>query len=186
LAPQVSAADRAHWQGLAAAAARPGILRTVAGRDGLVLDDDRPVLDALLARSYIERDDDATLVPCTGVVDAAGAEAAAYAAMLADDMAGVLAAVRSSRAETLYLREQAARARWRLRALAGAAAEYDAALRLGPDPTQRDRIVADRTTLQGELDVLARADASAARNGWLQWLALALLPMAALVLRRVA
>ncbi|MBL8752358.1 MAG: fused MFS/spermidine synthase, partial [Planctomycetes bacterium] len=185
LSARVGTADRAHWQGLVAAAARPGAWRHLR-RGGLVLDDDRPVLDALLADSYIARDDATELVPCQGPVDAPGAEAAAYAAQLADDVPGVLDAVRSSRVATAYLREQAARMRWRMRSLSAAAAEYDAALALGPDADQRARIVADRAVLQTELDVRDRADAAARRNGWLQVLAIGLLPLAVLALRRVA
>jgi hypothetical protein len=173
LAPWTSVADRDHWRALATAGARPQAWLDLAV--GEPLDDDRPVIDALLASSYIERNDDGVVIACVGTVAVAGAEGEAFTAAAANDPLTVLQCVRRSSAASAYLRELAGDARWRVRALRSAAAEYDAALPLAADEASRGRLRDKRARLQQELASYDLAFASAARNGWLQGAGLLLL-----------
>ncbi len=182
LAAWVSAADRGHWQQLAVMAARPDAWLEIPA--ATPLDDDRPVLDALLAKSYIERDDDGKVVVAKGTTAVAGAEGEAYAAAVANDPMAVLGCVARSSGDSAYLRELAGDARWRLRSLRCAAAEYDLALQRADDDGLRARVQDKRARLQQQLATYDLADASASRNGWLQVaLAVLLLPLVWLLRR---
>jgi hypothetical protein len=128
-------ADRAHWQQLLQTAANVAFWRDLSS-GAPVLDDDRPVLDALLAASYVQRNDAAQAIACSGRVEVAGAEAIAYAARAVRDWSGVLAAAGSSATASAQLREWCGDARWGLRQLRAAAAEYRAGLALQPEPAR--------------------------------------------------
>jgi spermidine synthase len=172
----LSASDRELWERvLARAAAGPWIDLASAAP---VLRDDRPELDRLFASSYIERTDPATTVSMNGPEAAAGAESAAYAAAMRSDWTGVLAAVQQSREATPTLREYAGDARWSLRLLHGAAAEYRAALGLAADDASRDRLRGKLRDVVSDAEPLVRAERTAARNGAWQW---ALLGIGAIV-----
>src|SRR5204862_4014740 len=71
-APGVSPADREHWQSIVGIAANPRAWTDIGG-EGRLLVDDQPILDHLLADSYIARDDHGLIVECKGGVDVAGA-----------------------------------------------------------------------------------------------------------------
>lgn len=163
---QLTDDDLAHWRWLVATAASARWVDV--GRGGERLLDDRPVLDRLLAASYIDRRDAATLLACEGAVDAAGAELTAYGSRQQRDWRGVLAAVAVSRAPSFLLREWAGDARWSLRELRSAAAEYAAALVLAPDAEGRARVQGKADTVAAELLPVARAEEASSRNGWLQ------------------
>jgi len=132
-----------------------------------VLVDDRPELDQLLQRSYVRATDDGVPVRIAGDVAPAGAEAEAFAAFSRGDALETLAAARRSRSATPYLRYLCGTARWTLRELHGAAAEYEAAIALGPDPQLAATVRRQLEELEGELQPIAAAEGIARRNGWL-------------------
>lgn len=169
---RLGTADLAHWQAVVQAASSPRAWAD-AGAGGALLHDDRPQLDQLLARSYVERQDAGEMQACRGDLEPAGAEAAAFAAARERDWLGVLAAVASSRAPTAYLREQAGNANWGLRRLRTALAEYDAARGLATEPTAQTRIDGNRAAVAAELVPIVAAERTAARNGWLQFVVVA-------------
>lgn len=136
------------------------------GAEGSPLVDDRPELDLLLHRSYVAAAAEAGLVATTGSNAVDDAEAAAYRALQAQDLQGVLAAVAASREATAYLRLLCGDARWQLRDLRGAADEYRAALLLRPGHGQRD-LAKRQQDLAVELETASAAEAAATRNGWL-------------------
>ncbi len=172
----LSTSDRELWEHvLARTAAGPWV--DLAGA-APVLQDDRPELDRLFARSYIVRTDPATIVSMNGPEAAAGAESAAYAAAVRSDWTGVLAAVQQSREATATLREYAGDARWSLRLHNGAAAEYGAALDLAADAASRDRLRGKLRDVALDAEPLQRAERTARRNGVWQW---ALLGIGAIV-----
>jgi spermidine synthase len=164
----LTAADRAHWQRLLATASASPWFDVGNGASPLV--DDRPLLDRLLARSYVDTRDTGERVECRGDVDVPGAEIAAFGARQRRDWSALLDAVRSSRAESALLREYAGDARWSLRELRSAAAEYERAAGLAADEPTRARLRGNLAYLADELGPVQRAEASARRNGWLQWL----------------
>jgi len=163
---QLSATDAASWRQIVAAAANPRRWHDVS-RAGVLLDDDRPVLDELLMRSYVEGRDAAELVPCAGSTDPVAAELAAHEAWQNLDWAGVLKAVKTSRTPTPYLREMAGNARWSLRELDAAAAEYAAARTIGVDAETGLRLQRHLEQLEQDRIPVARAADVATRNGWL-------------------
>jgi spermidine synthase len=160
-------ADAAHWRQLVATAATPKFWSSI-DHGGVVLEDDRPVLDRLLLASYVDRADRGALVECHGSQDAAGAEMAAYSAGMARNWTAVLAAVASSRNETASLREFAGDARWSLRQLRSARAEYEAATAATSDPVVGERLRGKRASVAQDLAPIACAEEVAERNGWLQ------------------
>lgn len=165
---RLSADDATHWRTILRTAAAPDRWQDV-GTGGEVLTDDRPVLDELLHQSYVRGARAVGLVACEGSIEPTGAESAAYAARARLDWQAVLAAVASSRLATPYLREVAGDARWSMRELQAATAEYEAALALvAPGDA------AARQRLQGYLQQLLldrgpglAAEQTATRNGWL-------------------
>ena len=100
--------------------------------------------------------------------DAAGAEMAAYTAGQARNWTDVLAAVRSSRNATASLRELAGDARWSLRQLRSASAEYEAAAAATGDPAVIERLRGKRASVAQDLAPITRAEEVAGRNGVLQ------------------
>lgn len=155
-------ADEAAWRALVAAAADGAWFEV--GASSPVLVDDRPVLDLLLARSYLDRGDPAVATTCAGRQQAAEAEMAAFRARQRNDWGAVLAAVAGSAEATSYLRELAGDARWSLRQLRAAAAEYTAGL-AGADEASAARVRGKLANLAVDIDALDRAEAVAARNG---------------------
>ena len=93
----------------------------------------------------------------------------------------MLSAVATSRAPSPYLRELAGDARWSLRQLDAAVAEYSAARTLGVDPETGLRLQQYLQSIELDRAVLHHAEHTAARNGWLAAV-LAGLAAAALVL----
>jgi hypothetical protein len=93
---------------------------------------------------------------------------AAYSAGLARNWSEVLAAVASSRNETASLRELAGHARWSLRQLRSARAEYEAALAATSDPAVSERLRGNLASVAQDLELITRAEKVAVRNGWLQ------------------
>jgi hypothetical protein len=177
-------ADAAHWRHLVATAATPKFWSSIDG-GGVVLEDDRPVLDRLLLASYVDRADTGALVECRGSQDAAGAEMTAYAAGLARNWSDVLTAVASSRNETASLRELAGDARWSLRQLRSARAEYQSAVAATSDPAVSERLRGKQASLAQDLAPITRAEEVAERNGRLQfWLCLLVLVLGLACLMR--
>jgi spermidine synthase len=168
VASDLGAADRAAWQRIVATAAVAERWRRLAAGPPLV--DDRPELDRLLGRSYIERDDDGGLVECRGDADPAGVEAAVYAAARLQAWDRVLALVAGSRQPTPYLRASAGDARWGQRQLRTAAAEYAAALAALPpiEADLRARVAQKLAAVEAQQQPIAVAEAVARRNGWWQ------------------
>jgi spermidine synthase len=182
-AERLSDADAAHWREIvAAAASSPWTGSTAAGE---VLVDDRPVLDRLLAGSYVDRRDEATLVACAGSAPPAAAELDAYAARRRPDWIAVLAAVAASSAPTASLREWAGDARWALRELRSARAEFAAGIELASDQATRARLEGKLREIDAELVPVAQAEGVALRNGWLQAAAVALFALALVGARRL-
>ncbi|MCA8948539.1 MAG: fused MFS/spermidine synthase [Planctomycetes bacterium] len=167
-------ADRTAWLELVHYAARPAAWRDV-GSGGPVLDDDRPELDELMMQSYVATTDPGAVVACAGGVAPDAAELTAYEAATVGDWLGVLAAVASSRAPTAFLREKAGHARWSMRELRAAIAEYGAARELADDPTARERLDHSLAVLGDELAPQREAAAVTARNGWLALAVVALM-----------
>ncbi len=135
------------------------------------LTDDRPELDRLLHRSYVAGGDDPAPVATGGQAEPGTAEAAAHQALRGQDPVAVIAAVRSSRADTAYLRLLCGDARWHLRQLHGAAAEYERALELQPGDELAAMLRARRQDLAQDLTSHTAAESAAVRNGWLALLA---------------
>ncbi len=162
--------DAAHWREIVQTAAAPRFWFHVGG-DRLILEDDRPVLDQLLHSSYVHRADAGELVECRGPEDAAGAEIAAHSAGQSRNWPMVLKAVAASRSATGYLRELAGDARWSLREIRSARAEYEAALAIALDVAAGERLRGKLAQTAEELVPIALAEDVAQRNGWLQaWL----------------
>ncbi|MEC7584533.1 MAG: fused MFS/spermidine synthase [Planctomycetota bacterium] len=172
--------DAAIWRAMVDGAADPEawLLFDAAG-DGAVLVDDRPELDLLLHQSYFDVDDDAQPVSMAGPDSAASAEGVAYTALAAGNPAEALAAAQQSREPTAYLRYLAGSARWSLRQLRGAQAEYRAGLALQPDEKLRASLERQLQGLATELDPRLHAAEVADRN---RWLALLLAALGALAL----
>lgn len=160
--------DAQHWRWLVTTAATLP-WRDVAGEQVLV--DDRPVLDRLLADSYVGRRDAGAVLACTGSSSAAAAEVDAYAARQRRDFPAVLRAVAGSAAPTRVLREHAGDARWTLRELRSARAEYEAAMQLAADESDRERLRGKLADVTADLAPVERAEATASRNAWLQGIA---------------
>lgn len=170
-----------------ARAAQPGAWRRL-GADGPVLTDDRPLLDDLqhdaMRRAHAGTGRVLTTMQGTRDPDGVGEEARAL--LLSDRPEEVLAAVRSARAPTPYLRLLAGDARWVLHDVAGAQAEFAAALAADPEP-ELQRALATRSQNAGAfLASLERAESTATRNGLLVWIAAAAFVAAAVMLVRRA
>lgn len=181
---RLSAADAAHWLAILRSASDPQRWHDV-GRGGELLVDDRPVLDELLHGSYLQRRDAGSATATNGADEPAAAEILAHGAAQRQDWRAVLAAVGRSRAETAYLRELAGDARWWLRELHGARAEYTAAVPLA-DPAAKERLTGKLAQLDADRRPQLLAEATAERNGWLAAAALGLAVAAAWFVRRAA
>jgi spermidine synthase len=166
------AADASYWQQLRTIAAEPNRWHDVS-RGGELLTDDRPVLDTLLERGYLARRANAAVVAMRGSETPRAAELAAFQAAQQQDWGGVLRAVATSSSATAYLRELAGDARWSLRELPAAAAEYAASLALAGDSGEATRVLRKQASLGEDLQPQQRADAIADRNAWLAAAALA-------------
>jgi len=170
----LNTADAQHWQALRQFAADPQRWHDV-GVGGEVLCDDQPVLDRLLERSYLRRQGAAELVAMRGSESPAAVEVMAFQAAQQQDWVGVLRAVANSSSATAYLRELAGDARWSLRELPAAAAEYAAALAIAHDSAESTRVLRKQASLADDLRPEQHAVATAARNGWLAVASLAVL-----------
>ena len=180
------AADGEVWRAMIAACTRADawhVVRDSPDRDVLV--DDRPELDLLLHRSYLGASDDATPIPMTGADSRESAEAAAYAALAAGSPGQALAAARRSRQPSAYLRYLCGSARWSLRQLRGARAEYQAGLALQPDSDLAARLHRQLGFLEAELAPRRQAEQVAGRNGWLALVAAVFGTLAVLLTRRI-
>lgn len=180
----VHADDAAAWRALLA---RAGATEWFAiGEHDEPLADDRPVLDLLLARSYVARVDRGELLACQGTRSFADAELAAFEAGRRGDWAKVLASASECASATSYLRELCGDARWSLRELRSAGAEYAEALRLAADAEgdARRRLDEKAKAVRDELQPVAHAEDVAARNGALQWCLGALLAAVVFALDR--
>ncbi len=143
--------------------ARPEAWRRVEP-GGLVLDDDKPLLDELHDLSY-RRDHLQGPLPIAGRLTADEADRRASEALAQGDPETALAVVADAEQETARLRYLAGDARWWLRDLAGARAEYEAALRLTSDEELRSLLTGRRIGVGEELAGSERATAVAQRNG---------------------
>ena len=159
--------DRQHWQGILTTAQNRGFWRQIDSQRA-PLHDDRPELDQLLAASYIERDDPEQALPCNGPMQVAGAEAEAVKQRQRRDWLQVLEAVKASSAPSAYLRELAGDARWGLRQLRAAAAEWAQALTMTTEPDAVARLEQKRSEVLMQQQPLSAAAEVARRNGWLQ------------------
>lgn len=174
--------DAAQWRQIVAATATPGALQVVPA--GAALADDLPALDRLLHESYVHTGDPATVVAATGSLAVAAAEGEAFTALRAGDFTAVLAVVGNSQQPSPWLRLAAGDARWQLRHLHAAAAEYAAAAAMPADPSMQATIAQRQRDLAIELAPRQRADAVAQRNGWLLAFVAALFAAAVLWLPR--
>lgn len=165
-ANRLSAADAAHWRDILAAGADQARWWDI-GSGGPVLQDDRPELDELLTRSYVHRDDRGEVVQARGPHDVVAAEIAAHGAAVRRDWRGLLQAVATCTEPTAYLSELAGDARWSLRELRSATAEYERALTLTKDPAVSQRVTQKKNQLQVDLLPQQEAERVAVRNGWL-------------------
>lgn len=178
-----ASADDEAWRRIVAHAASATWFAPGVGLQPLV--DDRPALDALLARSYVHRRDAGAALAPSGTATAEEAELAAFQARQRGDWPEVIAAVTASRAATAYLRELTGDARWAMRELRAALAEYDAALALSPAADAAARLREKRGYVVDELAPVARAEDVASRNGWLQVVACIAAVVAIAGLRRM-
>ncbi|MCB9878554.1 MAG: fused MFS/spermidine synthase [Planctomycetes bacterium] len=161
----LSAADREHWRYVLGSAATAQWRSPDA--DAPVLRDDRPQLDELLFRSYVELADPGEPIDCSGRQAAVAAESAAFDARGRGDWPGVLRAVAESLEPTAYLRRLAGDARWHLRQLRSAQAEYRAGIQLVQDEETRRALEGLMQAAAEELSPIASATAIGRRNGWL-------------------
>jgi hypothetical protein len=163
-------ADDAHWR------------RFTTG--GPVLDDDRPVLDALQHASLAADGGDPALVVARGDADPDAAGEAARAHLLAGRAEACLATVASARVITPYLRVLAGDARWALHDPAGADAELRAAEAAGVAQELRGYLEGRLRIVGDFLAGIEAGRAAARRNGWLAALCAAGLAALGVVLRR--
>lgn len=163
--PALQPEDAARWRSLLAHAADPAKWRSIAGERVLV--DDRPELDELLMAGYLADDDPGAPVACAGPVSTTAAELDAYAARQRLDWQAVLQHVQTSATASPFLRELAGDARWALRHLRAAAAEYASALATSPDAAARQRLERNLGFVREDLQRIEAARACSARNGWL-------------------
>lgn len=182
---RLSAQDLASWQALLALARDPRRWQAP-GDSGVVLTDDRPVLDQLLHRSYLEIHDPRRATAPAGSEDPAGAEVLVHQARTHEDWEGVLRAAATSRQPTGYLHEMSGDARWGLRQLLAARAEYHAASKLATSLEQRQRLEHKLAGLAAELDGATAAAAAATRLGWLAAAALLAFTLAGAFVTRIA
>ncbi|MBX3464120.1 MAG: fused MFS/spermidine synthase [Planctomycetes bacterium] len=165
---RLSPPDAEAWRHLVAAAANEAAWVEFAA-DGRGLVDDRPELDRLLHASYLHQEDPGQPVPCRGDLEPAGAELRAFSLAQARRWTEVLQTVAQSRDATAYLRELAGDARWSLRQLHSAIAEYDAARQLAAgDARVGSRLQDKLEAARSELQPIERADRVAADLGRLQ------------------
>jgi spermidine synthase len=182
--PALSEVDRKSLAEVLARMAEPAAWHRY-GAEGSPLVDDRPELDLLLHRSYVAAPAHWGPVLAAGTRPVVETEALAHAALQAQDLDAVLAAVASSREPSAYLRLLCGDARWHLRDLRGAAAEYGAAEALAPAPELQQALSQRIRDLAAETSALDAAEATAARNGWLAAAAaMAALLLAALLVAR--
>ncbi|MGC6486627.1 MAG: fused MFS/spermidine synthase [Planctomycetota bacterium] len=174
--------DERAWRALLEHASEPERWHRLASA-GPVLSDDRPVLDELLLDSYLDRADPARTVEAAGSRGLADVEQAAFEANQRGDWTGALAAVAEGQQASPFSRLQAGDARWNLRHLKSAAAEYRAALQ-GASDELRPVLEGRLQGLDQELLPVLAAERAAARLGWLSALAVAVGVGAALGLRR--
>ncbi|MCR9247045.1 MAG: fused MFS/spermidine synthase [bacterium] len=177
--------DAAIWRHVVGHAQNAAVWRDV-GSDGVLLVDDRPVLDELMMRSYVRSNDGGEVVACGGEDAVDRAELAAFEARKALDWLGVITAVGRSSAASAYLRETAGDARWSMRELHAATAEYAAALDLTDDRTTSDRLTGKLSMLEQELKPQQRAEDIARRNGWVAVVVAALALGAAVMIYRMS
>jgi len=161
----------ARWRSLLAHAADRAKWRTFV--PARVLVDDRPELDELLMAGYLASGDPGAAVVCAGTAPPGAAELDAYAARVRLDWQAVLRHVEASTAATPFLRELAGDARWALRHLRAAEAEYAAASVASRDAAARLRIERNLAFVREDLQRLAAAEACGERNGW--WVVASLL-----------
>ncbi|MGE3174090.1 MAG: fused MFS/spermidine synthase [Planctomycetota bacterium] len=163
-AARLGAADGAIWSKVVAHAAAARWHRFAPAAEPRQLRDDRPELDELLHRSYVDDRDPRAALAIAGADAAPGAEAAAYAAFAAGDLAGVLDAAGRSREPTPYLRWLCGVTRWRQRQLGAAEAEFEHGLALGPEPALRADLERELEALRAERQPILRAEQAADRN----------------------
>lgn len=176
-------ADAAAWRRIVEHAATANWFDPWLGLDALV--DDRPVLDVLLAESYVRGRDPAAPIAAKGTATVEAAELAAFQARQRGDWPQVIAAAESCAQATAYLREQVGDARWAMRELRAALAEYDAGLAADPSADVAARMREKRGYVAEEIVPVARAEDLALRNAWLQAVALAAAAGALAGLRRL-
>jgi hypothetical protein len=164
---ELSPADLEIWNRVRAVSSSPSAWRDVSS-GGYVLVDDRPQLDQLLAHGYLDLDDRGSVTECAGTMQIAGAEAAAYQAANQRDWLGALRAIEGSSVPSTYLREIGGDARWALRQLGAAEAEYTAALQSSTEAEERQRLERKRTDVRAERQPILAAAARGTQNGWLQ------------------
>ena len=100
-------------------------------------------------------------------MSATAAELDAYAARQRLDWQAVLQHVATSAEPTPFLREVAGDARWALRHLRAASAEYESALATSRDVAMRQRLEQNLAFVREDLQRLDGARACSVRNGWL-------------------
>lgn len=183
--PQLTRGDRAIWNQVATAAVSTSNWHRLAAPQP-VLHDDRPELDELLFRSYVEQTDPRRVIACTGTRSVIDAELTAGEALRAGRYREALEAVTGSSQATALLRQTAGDARWFLRELHSARLEYVAALELAPDTNLRGVLDARLASVSEQVRPIDDAEAAATRNGWLSVLVCAAGLLSIVLLRRSA
>lgn len=131
-----------------------------------ILDDDRPLLDALQERALVRRGDPHPM-SFHGDLDPEQAGRRAARALQGEDAEQALELLRRARMATAYLRLLAGDARWRLRDLEGARAEYLEARRCRGADALADVLGERLRGVEDELGAARTARRAARRNGWL-------------------
>lgn len=163
---RVSVGDERLRQIVAQAARRSAWRRIAPGEP--VLDDDQPCLDRLQDAALSERGAGvgAGLTEFTGTEPAADVGDRVRGDLL-DDPEGALVRLRTAAAASAELRLFAGHARWLLRDLAGACAEYEAGLRLAPADGISTQLRSSLQTCREDQQPGLLAASVATRNGWL-------------------
>lgn len=184
-AERLSQADASSWAGIVALAAQPLVWHQFTkATPAPLLTDDVPRLDRLLRDSYLDTEDSDSPVPIGGGEPAAAVETAALAALRAGDHAAVLRDAAKAAEATPFLRLLCGDARWQLRQLQGAGAEYRSALALAPAGQLVPQLQQRLRDLGDELAPHQLAAAVTRRNTWLALVTAAvLLCWCALLLR---
>jgi hypothetical protein len=172
---RLSQQDRAAWSRVLEIAKAPFAWAQF-GPAPVPLVDDCPELDRLLFASYLATPDFSVPTRMAGSEPVALAEKLTYAARENADQKAVLAAAGNSSSASAYLHLLCGDARWQLRQLHGAVADYEAGLATANCDAQTAQQLRLRlTSVREDLGPQVHAVRIGQRNGWLAGTALLLI-----------